>query len=71
MTKSNYIHELLPKVTAVHKIQLVLFEFRAHLALHLGRSPLSNRYNYYFAGDRPICFASLTLIPESFMQDAG
>ncbi len=37
----------------------------------LHRSPLSHSYGYDSAGDRPICFASYTLIPESFMQYAG
>ena len=37
----------------------------------LHRSPSSRSYGYDSAGDRPTCFASYTLIPESFVQYAG
>jgi hypothetical protein len=52
-------------------LHFVLFGLRLNLALHLERSPLSNSYGYYSAGDRPSCFASFTLIPESLVEYAG
>jgi hypothetical protein len=51
--------------------QFVLFGLRLNLASHLGRSSLIRSYGYDSADDRPSCFASFTLIPESFMQYAG
>jgi len=32
---------------------------------------LRHSYGYATAGDRPSCFASFTLIPESLVQYAG
>ncbi len=72
----------------LQKIQFVLFKIRAHLPVHLERSPLSHSYGYDSARDRPLdrspgvvehtdvrerptCFASYTLNPESFVQYAG
>ena len=51
--------------------QFVLFGFRLNLPLHLERSSLSHSYGYASAEDRPTCFGSFTLIPESVMQFAG
>jgi len=53
------------------RLHFVLFGFKLNLALHLERSPLRYSYGYATAGDRPSCFASFTLIPESLVQYAG
>jgi hypothetical protein len=42
-----------------------------NLASHLERSPLIHSYGYASAGDRPTCFASLSLKSKSFMQYEG
>ena len=55
----------------VPAIRFVLFGFRLNLPSHLERSSLSHSYGYASADDRPTCFASFTLIPESFVQYAG
>ena len=52
-------------------LQFVLFGFMNNLASHLGRSPLIHSYSYESAGDRPTCFANLSINPKSFMQYAG
>ena len=51
--------------------QQSLFGLRARLASHLGRPPLRHSNGYDATDDRPICFASRDLIPESFMEHAG
>ena len=71
MVKSNLFSGFMTKIIPTQKVRFVLFGLRAHLALHLERSPSSHSYGYDLAGDRPSCFASSTLIPESFMQYAG
>ena len=71
MTKFDPIQKLMDEIAPIQKVLFVLFGFRAHLALHLERSPLSHSYGYDSARDRPTCFASSTLIPESFMHYAG
>jgi len=38
---------------------------------YIARTPLNHSYCYGSAGDRPTCFASFTLIPESLVQYAG
>ena len=44
----------------------------SEMALRLyGRSPSRLSYGYASADDPPTCFASFTLIPESFMQYVG
>ena len=52
-------------------IQIALFGFMNKLASHPERSPLIHSYCYESAGDRPTCFASLSLNSKSFMQYAG
>ena len=42
------------EIASVCKVQFVLFGFRAHLALHLERSPSSHSNSYDSAGDRPL-----------------
>jgi hypothetical protein len=71
MDKSHCIQSGRAKMATLLKVQYVLFGFRANLALHLERSPLSHSFGYDSAADRPSCFASYTLIPESFTQYAG
>jgi hypothetical protein len=51
--------------------RFVLFGLRPNLASHLERSPLSHSHGYASADDSSTCFASFTLIPESFMRYAG
>jgi len=58
-------------ITQLSKMQSALFGLRVNLTSHLGRSSLSRSFGYASADDRPSCFASFTLIPESFMQYAG
>jgi hypothetical protein len=59
------------EMASCQEIQFVLFGFRLNLALHPERSSLSHSCRYASADDRPDCFASFPLIPESFMQYAG
>ena len=71
MAKYNPIQKVMAEISSIQKILFVLFGFRAHLALHLERSPSSHSYGYDSAGDRPSYFASSTLNPESFVQYTG
>ncbi len=71
MVKLNNIQKHMAEIVSMQKVQFVLFGFRAYLTSHLERSPLSHSYRYDSARDRPTCFASYTLIPESFVQYAG
>ncbi len=70
-TKILQIQKLMTDKYALQIMQFVLFGFRAHLTLHLERSLLSHSLSYDPARDRPSCFASYTLNPESFAQYAG
>ena len=71
MDKSQQIETYMTEISIILIVQFVLFGFRTNLALHLERSPLNHSYGYASADDRPSCFASFALIPESFMQYAG
>ena len=71
MVKFKIIQKFMAEIVQVCKVQFVLFGFRAHLTLQLERSPLSHSPNYDSARDRPTCFASYSLNPESFVHYAG
>ena len=71
MPKTSRIYKLMAEMTPLQKVQFVLSGFRAHLALQLERSLLSHGQSYDSTRDRPTCFASYTLNPESFVQYAG
>ena len=71
MPKTSRIHKFIAKITPLQKVQIVLFEFRAHLALQLERSPLRHSLSYDSTGDRPSCCAGYTLNPDSFVQYVG
>ncbi len=59
------------KMTYMQILQFVLIGLPPNLASHLERSTLNQSYCYVSAVDRPSCFASLTGIPDPFMQYAG
>ena len=71
MAKFNLMQNIMVDIAPVQKLLIVLFGFRAYLALHLERSPSSHSNGYDSAGDRATCFASSTLNPESFVQQVG
>ncbi len=71
MIKFNFIQKFMVEIAPIQKILFVLFGFRAHLTLHLERSPSSHSNGYDLADDRPSCFASFNLNSESFMQQVG
>jgi hypothetical protein len=48
-----------------------LMDETSNLASHLERSPLIHNYGYESAGDRPTCFASMSLNSKSFMHYTG
>ena len=52
-------------------LHFVLIGFPPNLASHLERSTLNHGYSHASAVDRPSCFASLSGIPDPFMQYAG
>ena len=59
------------EMTAMQELHFVLIGFPPNLASHLERSTLNHSYGYASAVDRPSRFASLTGIPDPFMQYAG
>ena len=54
-------NDLAEDPTGLAWLQFILFGLRYNLAVHPERSPLDHSYGYAPAGDRPSCFASLTL----------
>jgi hypothetical protein len=64
-------HVIIEELSLLPGIKFVLFGLRLNLASHLERSSLSRSYGWDSADDRSSCFASFTLIPESFVQYAG
>jgi len=71
MVKFNNIHRMMAEIVPIQKVRFVLSGFRAYLALHLEGFPVSHSCRYDSARDRPTCFASYTLIPESFTRYVG
>jgi len=64
----RHFNHLIKNQSLIVRLQFVLFGFMYKLASHLGRSPLIHSYGYESAGDRPTCFANLSLKSKSFMQ---